>query len=806
MQRFIKAFLVSSIFVQPLLASTIEINEISDGEIILSITVDSIKEKKIVQEGFAYDFIGIDEFGYKGELGFPQLPSRALSLITSENPHMSIEIISAEIDTLKNRTLYPTQAPQVAVSGEAIDYPFQRNEEAYERNRFYPSSPLECGSTVTVRGVPVSHLSVTPVQYNAVTKELLIYKKLKARVSFAMPALNRTNMLNKKSLSLLKNGTVNGTQLITAQRDLSAEYNDDILILTVPAFKAAADSLAVWQKMKGYDVKIDARESWTTTSIKEASHAFYNNTAPKPGYLIILGDHEHLPAINYDSDELGQLTTGHVSDNEYVCMGGKDDFVPEMARGRISVDTPEEAITVINKIIHYEKTPPAQSSYYNNALSCAYFQDHGEDNMTGYADRAFIQVVDRINNYLKDDHNITSERIYSTRNITNPTNYNNTRYSWGEPIPDYLKRGTFNWIDSPMPWDSDNGYERITAGINKGAFLVYHYDHGNVNGWGHPTFRNEHIPMLTNEGQLPIIYSIDCLVGMFEANECFAEKILRHPKGGTAGIVAASTLSWSGHNDALLQGMIDATWPSDKMILASPHMGKAEDITVTAHEPVYTMGDIVDQGKLRMIETWQNLPQGGRYHYQIYQYFGDPTTELWTAEPKEITYTSLEDEIAVTEKSVQISGLNISEGFATLYNPKTGNIVGKSPITGNKLNIPVNDETGAIGDTVLLTVRAHNYRPLIKEIMVTVQTGIIEVAKTTAYTFSDKGLTLQTPLKEAGSITITDMLGRAVQKITLPAGSHGVVFDTQKLTLASGVYVVTASINSESLVRKIQVQ
>lgn len=127
-------------------------------------------------KGVAYDFIGIDEFSYRGEFGFPQLPSRALSLITSENPNMDIEILSADIDTLKGRNLYPTQAPHVAVTGEEIVYPFQRDEKAYATNALYPTSPLEYGSTFTVRGVPVSQLSVTPAQYNAVAGDLLIYK------------------------------------------------------------------------------------------------------------------------------------------------------------------------------------------------------------------------------------------------------------------------------------------------------------------------------------------------------------------------------------------------------------------------------------------------------------------------------------------------------------------------------------------------------------------------------------------------------------------------------------------------------
>ncbi len=56
------------------------------------------------------------------------------------------------------------------------------------------------------------------------------------------------------------------------------------------------------------------------------------------------------------------------------------DYYPEMAKGRISVSNGEEALAVIEKITRYESHPPREmNDYYQNLLSCSYFQDHKAD-------------------------------------------------------------------------------------------------------------------------------------------------------------------------------------------------------------------------------------------------------------------------------------------------------------------------------------------------------------------------------------------------------------------------------------------
>jgi hypothetical protein len=269
----------------------------------------------------------------------------------------------------------------------------------------------------------------------------------------------------------------------------------------------------------------------------------------------------------------------------------------------------------------------------------------------------------------------------------------------------------------------------IINAINNGAFLVTHYDHGNVDGWAHPAFKNSNITNLTNGALLPIIYSIDCLVGEFywynsskEGNKTgFAEKIVRKKNGGALGIIAAQRVTYSGPNDALYHGLIDATWPG--FIHKS---AQTPNPTITTHKPIYIMGDILDQGLFRMTQTWPDKDNkfsggdyglGAEYHYVIYNYFGDPTTRMWTGIPKSVT-VNIPDTIDQKATIFPVENLNVLGGIITLYDKKSGIVVGKKIVDKKSFNIAVVKPLSAIGNGVTLTVTGQNIRPFIKNIII----------------------------------------------------------------------------------------
>jgi hypothetical protein len=104
----------------------------------------------------------------------------------------------------------------------------------------------------------------------------------------------------------------------------------------------------------------------------------------------------------YDRDSQARYTivsanTGTDTPYTYVA-GGFFNILPDLANGRIPVDTLGQAMTVVDKIIAYERTPPGSQfngAFYENATVASQFQGYRDGNPDGRDNRAFIEESER---------------------------------------------------------------------------------------------------------------------------------------------------------------------------------------------------------------------------------------------------------------------------------------------------------------------------------------------------------------------------------------------------------------------------
>lgn len=395
------------------------------------------------------------------------------------------------------------------------------------------------------------------------------------------------------------------------------------------------------------------------------------------------------------------------TDLYYACIDGGDDYYPDMAHGRISVSTAAEADIVVDKIINYEKTPPTEASYYQNALNCAQFQDKvdKDDTPDGYAARRFCHTSEEIRDYLIDHQGYTVERIYYTDAENNPTNYNNGGFSDGQAIPDELLRA------NGFAWDGDA--DDITAAFDAGKFMIFHRDHGYVggHGWAHPYYTTYTMESMNNGNKLPVIFSMNCHTGEFQLTNCFAEKLLRMENKGAVGVVGAAYYSYSGYNDAISEGMIDAIWSDPGLSPDFGSYGSGNSYTIGAGNEIYTMGDVVNQGLNAMVQNYDD----NLYSYRLFHYFGDPAMKIWTADPNSNAITATHNsEINCTSNTFSITG-STPNAIATLVinNNLLSSVVLDASGNGT-LTYAINEQASA----VTLTISKHNQKPYIADISV----------------------------------------------------------------------------------------
>ncbi len=130
--------------------------------------------------------------------------------------------------------------------------------------------------------------------------------------------------------------------------------------------------------------------------------------------------------------------------------------------------------------------------------------------------------------------------------------YPKVRNSWDDYISKSLPEGKAErFFADESPWDKDApGDYEITAENWVKIFNDHRYGklhlhgHGLIHGWvmedDRSFFSEKHLNQLKNENHYPIITTVSCFTGHFDAAEdpCITEAMLRLPKAGAVAIVA----------------------------------------------------------------------------------------------------------------------------------------------------------------------------------------------------------------------------------------------------------------------------
>lgn len=615
---------------------------------------------------------------------------------------------------------------------------------------FKPSNLAELSGFMSYRGHNICQTTVYPIQYNYNTKTVRAYTSIKYRVTFVPDPIVIHSRTMPKQISCEDNflsNNVIGSSLsesngLTKVSHTQADVRD-YLILSTSTYSVAANRFAEWKRLLGFNVHVVLRDDWTSTSVKnEVSNAYANMSALY--YLLIIGDHSDVPA------QQSTLLDTHVTDFHYGCMD--NDYIPEIYCGRLSVSTSDEAINVVEKIIGYEQVPPTSSAFYANGLHCAYFQDNNNDS---YADRRFAQTSEDVRTYVMSQGK-NLQRVYKTPSSVTPLYWNNTYYSYGEAIPNELKKPGFAW---------NGNYTNINNAINNGVFYVLHRDHGAVWGWGDPQYTQQNINTLSNGSLLPVVFSMNCLTGKFDEN-CFAETFLRKTNGGCVGIYGATQVSYSGYNDALTTGMFDAIWPNPGLCINIPNHNNSFSTTPT---PTYTLGQILGQGMVRLAETYGSNNSYTKYTKELFHCFGDPSMKLYTQKPTAFTNVS----VVRNSSSISVNLGTNDMARITTYNPISGEV---QSYIGNSVTMATNNP-----DETIVCISGHNRIPFIQNpdvlyIQNTNITGTLDVS----HDVIKVGNHVTTSMATGDVTTSNANITLRANKILLDRGTHISVGSTLK--------------------------
>jgi len=245
-----------------------------------------------------------------------------------------------------------------------------------------------------------------------------------------------------------------------------------------------------------------SKNPWALKDFLRRAYQFWN---PQPRFVLLVGDTSYDPRNYLGFGEFDLVPTKFV-DTEHLNTASDDWFVdfdddglPEMAVGRLPVESAEEAATVVSKIIAFEGV----AGLMNEALLVADINDSID----------FEGVSGEVGSLLLGE--ITVREILRGRSTTARSDLLNL--------------------------------------LNQGQLLVNYIGHGSTKIWNGNLLTSSDAWNLTNSPYLPFLVSMTCLNGFFQDpySESMAETFLKAERGGAVAVWTSSGLTLPGEQTVM---------------------------------------------------------------------------------------------------------------------------------------------------------------------------------------------------------------------------------------------------------------
>jgi hypothetical protein len=428
---------------------------------------------------------------------------------------------------------------------------------------------------------------------------------------------------------------------------------EDMLIVTSPALKPAADAYANARKAAGYHPRVvlvgtaPGQIGDTLSQIQAYILGELNaDCEVRPSYVILFGNTAHVPTWHVPCKEGGDVAECNIPSDLPYSLNFPSDLFADVMLGRIPAPDLDSANAVVNKMVGYETAPPSSDpGFYSHVTVTAYFEQrlkcvlnegqegmpnckeangpitgHYENDYENHTDgRGFTKTSETIRNQLTADGLIV-DRVYTKGK--DPQIIPEQYYD-GTPIPDYLKLPTFPW--------NGTGADLIGHYVD-GRSLILHRDHGWKDGWSAPTVHNGDIPSLTNGTELPVVFGVNCSSATFDVPgfPSFVEQQVMKPDGGAFAGFGDTQVSPTWPNNFMAYGFFDAMFPDLR-----PEFGSADATT--------RLGAILLSGKALVAANYDGTAEWQESF--LYHLLGDPSAQAWVNVPKQIDVSKINVEL-----------------------------------------------------------------------------------------------------------------------------------------------------------------
>lgn len=162
-------------------------------------------------EGVKFQVIKGDGISFR-KTGEPWIPSYAVSFGIEPESKPSMEIVSIEKETFKNKFILPY--PDNDTYYEKLNIA-SMDPRVYAVNKLFPENIIELPAPYTMRYARVQPLVISPFQFNPVTRELVVIKKVTVKIKYSGNIQGGSNYIrinDIQSAEFLRTSVVNYEQ------------------------------------------------------------------------------------------------------------------------------------------------------------------------------------------------------------------------------------------------------------------------------------------------------------------------------------------------------------------------------------------------------------------------------------------------------------------------------------------------------------------------------------------------------------------------------------------------------------------
>ena len=628
----------------------------------------AIKETKVK----TLEFFKINYNGYTKNIniGEPNVPVVTSLIEIPLGASLNVNIISSQHEIIDLNEygivtqLEPVQR-SISKSEDASKVEFTKNDNTYNKNAFYANDIVNVEILGISRDKRIARITVSPIQYNAVTNKLKVFYNITAEVSFANADYSATNELKAKTASpyFYSTSSLTINKIESTSKDAITHYPTKMVIVSDPMFETQLQDFINWKRRKGFTV-IEAYTNnssvgTTTSSIKTYLEGLYNDgtaSDPAPSFVLFVGDVEQIPTYSGN-------TATHKTDLYYCEYTG--DYFPEVYYGRWSAQNTSQLQPQIDKTMEYEQYLMPDPSYLGHVL------------MVAGVDGSMAEVHGN------------GQLQYGMENYFN-TAHGMSVYEYLYPLSDQAASVT-----------------AIKADFNTGVGYTNYTAHCSPAGWADPSFTVYDVPYMTNAHKYGLMVSNCCQSNTFVESECWGEALLRKENAGTVGAIGGSNLTYwdEDYHWGVGAQNIQATPP---VSYDATRLGAYDRVF---HENGEAEADWFVTNAAVMYAGNMAVEQAGdgkkNYYWEIYHLMGDPSLMNYFGVPTALT-VNYSDPITSGETSLTVT----TEQYAYVAISQN-NVLLDAQYTGANTSVTLNFPAFGAPGTADIVITKQNKQPYI---------------------------------------------------------------------------------------------